>query len=320
MQPLEPVPLDEIIAARDRISAIALRTPLVRLNVDTPNDVYLKLENLQPIGSFKIRGAGNALLKMDGAALEKGVYTASAGNMAQGLAWNARNLGIPCQVVVPDRAPQTKIDAIERLGARIIKVPFDEWWRVIVTHHYPGLDATFIHPVSNPDVIAGNATIGLEIIEDLATVDSVLVPYGGGGLSCGIASALRALKSTAKVYACEVETAAPLAASLQRGEPAEVDHRPSFVDGIGGKTVLEEMWPLANHLLAGSLVTSLDRVAAAVRLLVERNRVVAEGAGATPVAIALSGEAGSGAVVCVVSGGNIDSSKLETILRGAVPS
>ncbi len=320
MRPLEPVPLDEIIAARDRISAIALRTPLVRLNVDTPNDVYLKLENLQPIGSFKIRGAGNALLKMDGAALEKGVYTASAGNMAQGLAWNARNLGIPCQVVVPDRAPQTKIDAIERLGARIIKVPFDEWWRVIVTHHYPGLDATFIHPVSNPDVIAGNATIGLEIIEDLATVDSVLVPYGGGGLSCGIASALRALKSTAKVYACEVETAAPLAASLQRGEPAEVDHRPSFVDGIGGKTVLEEMWPLANHLLAGSLVTSLDRVAAAVRLLVERNRVVAEGAGATPVAIALSGEAGSGAVVCVVSGGNIDSSKLETILGGAVPS
>ncbi len=320
MQPLEPVPLDEIIAARDRVSAIALRTPLVRLNVDTPNDVYLKLENLQPIGSFKIRGAGNALLKMDGAALEKGVYTASAGNMAQGLAWNARNLGIPCQVVVPERAPQTKIDAIERLGARIIKVPFDEWWRVIVTHHYPGLDATFIHPVSNPDVIAGNATIGLEIMEDLATVDSVLVPYGGGGLSCGIASALRALKSTAKVYACEVETAAPLAASLQRGEPAEVDHRPSFVDGIGGKTVLEEMWPLAKHLLAGSLVTSLDRVAAAVRLLVERNRVVAEGAGATPVAIALSGEAGSGAVVCVVSGGNIDSSKLETILGGAVPS
>ena len=319
MRPLEPVPLDEIIAARDRISGTALRTPLVRLDVDTDAEVYLKLENLQPIGSFKIRGAGNALLKMDRAALANGVYTASAGNMAQGLGWNARKLGIPCQVVVPEQAPQTKIDAIERLGARIIKVPFDEWWRVIVTHRYPGLDATFLHPVSNPDVIAGNATIGLEILEDLPTVDSVLVPYGGGGLSCGIASALRAMKSAATVYACEVETAAPLAASLRRGEPVEVKHTPSFVDGIGGKTVLEEMWPLAKELLAGSFVTSLDRVADAVRLLVERNHVVAEGAGATPVAIALNGEGGSGAVVCVASGGNIDSSKLETILRGEIP-
>ena len=319
MRPLEPVPLDEIIAARDRISGTALRTPLVRFDVDTDAEVYLKLENLQPIGSFKIRGAGNALLKMDRAALANGVYTASAGNMAQGLGWNARKLGIPCQVVVPEQAPQTKIDAIERLGARIIKVPFDEWWRVIVTHRYSGLDATFLHPVSNPDVIAGNATIGLEILEDLPTVDSVLVPYGGGGLSCGIASALRAMKSAATVYACEVETAAPLAASLRQGEPVEVKHNPSFVDGIGGKTVLEEMWPLAKELLAGSFVTSLDRVADAVRLLVERNHVVAEGAGATPVAIALNGEGGSGAVVCVVSGGNIDSSKLETILRGEIP-
>ncbi len=179
MQPLEPIPLDDIIAARDRISGIALRTPLIRLNADMAADIYLKLENLQPIGSFKLRGAGNALLKIDRAALQKGVYTASAGNMAQGLAWNAKRLGIPCQVVVPEQAPQTKIDAIERLGAGIIKVPFDEWWQVIVTHQYAGLDALFIHPVSNPDVIAGNATIGLEILEDLPTVDRVLVPYGG---------------------------------------------------------------------------------------------------------------------------------------------
>ncbi len=326
MQPLEPIPLDDIIAARDRISGTALRTPLVRLNVDKTAgdslkaaDIYLKLENLQPIGSFKLRGAGNALLKMDRAALQKGVYTASAGNMAQGLAWSARDLGIPCQVVVPEQAPQTKIDAIERLGAGIIKVPFDEWWQVIVTHQYAGLDALLIHPVSNPDVIAGNATIGLEILEDLPTVDRVLVPYGGGGLSCGIASALRAMKPAAKVYACEVETAAPFAASLERGEPTEVDHTPSFVDGIGGKSVLQEMWPLAKNLLAGSLVTSLDRVAAAVRMLVERNHVIAEGAGATPLAVALTGAAGNGPVVCVVSGGNIDSSKLETILRGEIP-
>ncbi len=325
MQPLDPIPLEEIIAARDRIAGTALRTPLIRLNVDAAADIYLKLENLQPIGSFKLRGAGNALLKLDEDASRKGVYTASAGNMAQGLAWIAGKLGIACQVIVPEQAPQTKLDAIERLGAGIVKVPFDEWWQVIVTHRYPGLDARFIHPVSDPDVIAGNATIGLEILEDLPTVDTVLVPYGGGGLSCGIASALRAMRPPApapapsRVYACEVETAAPLAASWKRGEPVEIDRTPSFVDGIGGKSVLEEMWPLAKTLLAGSLVTSLESVADAVRLLVERNHVVAEGAGAVPVAVALSGAAGTGAIVCVVSGGNIDPVKLETILRGEIP-
>jgi len=319
VRPLEPISLDEIVAARGSIAGTALRTPLVRLNVDLDAEVYLKLENLQPIGSFKLRGAGNALRKMDRTLLSRGVYTASAGNMAQGLAWAARELGVPCHVVVPDRAPQTKLDAVARLGAHIIKVPFDEWWQVIVTHHYHGLDATFVPPVSNPDVMAGNGTIGLEIVEDLSAVAAVLVPFGGGGLSCGIASALRATRPTARVFACEVETAAPLRASLERGAPTEVTYVPSFVDGIAGKSVLTEMWPLVSTLLAGSLVTSVERVAAAVRTLVERNRVVAEGAGATSVAVALSGAAGSGPIVCVVSGGNIDSSKLEAILRGQVP-
>ncbi len=195
MRPLEIIPLDEILAARERIAGAALRTPLVRLNVDAAADIYLKLENLQPIGSFKLRGAGNALRKMEGAALQRGVYTASAGNMAQGLAWAARDLGVPCHVVVPDHAPTTKLDAIERLGAAIIKVPFDEWWQVIVTHEYQALDAAFIHPVSNPDVIAGNATIGLEILEDLPDVDAVLVPYGGFCFCFGIASSIRARMS-----------------------------------------------------------------------------------------------------------------------------
>ena len=297
-----------------------LRTPLVRLNVETEADVYLKLENLQPIGSFKLRGATNALRKMDRAQLERGVYTASAGNMAQGLAWAARELGVPCHVVVPDQAPQTKLDAVARLDARIVSVPFDEWWQVIVTHEYPGLDATFVHPVSNPDVMAGNGTIGLEIAEDLPTVATVLVPFGGGGLSSGIASALRARRPAARVLACEVDTAAPLAASLALGTPTEVRHTPSFVDGIAGKSVLEEMWPLVSTLLAGSRVISVGRVAAAVRTLVERNRVVAEGAGAASVAVALSGGLGDGPVVCVVSGGNIDTSTLEVILRGELPS
>ena len=238
------IPLDEIQAARERIADSALRTPLLRLPLDDAGpEIYLKLENLQPIGSFKLRGAGNAMARAGREALAQGVYTASAGNMAQGVAWNARRLGIPCSVVVPDHAPATKLAAIERLGGRVIKVPFERWWDVIVTGEFAGLDGLFIHPVTNPDVMAGNGTIGLEILEDLPDVDAVLIPYGGGGLSCGIASALRALKPETRLYAVEVETAAPLAASLRAGASRSRSRiRPSFVDGIGGKSVLPAMW------------------------------------------------------------------------------
>lgn len=314
------VALDDIRAARSRLADSVLRTPLIRLNVDdTPAEIYLKLENLQPIGSFKLRGAGNAIGTVPATQLAKGVYTASAGNMAQGVAWHARRLGIPCTVVVPDHAPQTKLAAIERLGAQIIKVPFDVWWQVLLDRAYPGLDGAFIHPVSDPAVMAGNGTIGLEILEDQPDVDAVLIPYGGGGLSCGIASAIRALKPETRVYACEVATAAPLAASLAAGSPQVAPYTPSYVDGIGSKSVLPEMWPLARRLLDGALVSPLTDVSAAIRMLAERNRVIAEGAGATPVAAALTAYRGGGKVVCVVSGGNIDAVKLAHILAGEEP-
>jgi threonine dehydratase len=311
-----PVSLADIRAARERIAGSVIRTPLVRLNVDgTPAEIYLKLENLQPIGSFKLRGAGNAIGLATPEQLEKGVYTASAGNMAQGVAWNARRLGIPCTVVVPDHAPETKLAAITRLGAKFIKVPFDDWWQVIVTHQYPGLDGLFVHPVSDPAVMAGNGTIGLEILEDLPDVDAIVIPYGGGGLSSGIATAVRALKPATKIYACEVETSAAFAAALKAGEMTKIDYQPSFVDGIGSGSVLPDMWELARSLLDGSLVMSLADVAEAVRVLAERNRVIAEGAGATSVAAALAGKAGSGKVVCVISGGNIDFEKLVKIFK-----
>lgn len=319
MDPVEIVTIDRIRTARARIKDWITRTPLIRLNDrDGDTRIYLKLENLQPIGSFKLRGAGNALAAANPAQLKGGVYTASAGNMAQGVAWNARRLGIPCSVVVPDHAPRTKCDAVERLGGRVVKVPFDEWWDVIISHDYPALDGFFVHPVSNPDVIAGNGTIGLEILEDLPDVDAVLVPFGGGGLSCGIACALRALRPDAKVYACEVATAAPFAASLREGSPQTVEYQASFVDGIGSRSVLEEMWPLARQVLRGSLVVTLEQTASAVRLLVERSRIIAEGAGAVSVAAALTGWAGSGKIVCVVSGGNIDPDRLCGILQGPV--
>lgn len=314
---LSHIPLEDIRAARTRIADSAIRTPLIRLNVtDVPTDIYLKLENLQPIGSFKLRGAGNAIGLASKEQLAQGVYTASAGNMAQGVAWNARRLGIPCTVVVPDHAPETKLAAITRLGGRIIKVPFDEWWQVIVTHHFEGLEGLFVHPVSDPAVMAGNGTIGLEILEDLPDVDAIIIPYGGGGLSCGIASAVRALKPQTKIYACEVETSAAFAAALLAGKQVTIDYKPSFVDGIGSSAVLADMWPMAQRLLDGSLVMSLAETAAAVRLLAERNRVIAEGAGAAPVAAAMAGKAGQGKVVCVVSGGNIDLAKLGKIFQG----
>lgn len=320
MRPIDPIDLTAIREAQGRIRDIALRTPLIRLDIpEAPAEIYLKLENLQPIGSFKLRGAGNAMALAGSEALARGVYTASAGNMAQGVAWNARRLGVPCHVVVPDHAPQNKLDAIARLGGEVIPVPFEDWWRVILEHEYPGMEGFFVHPVSDPAVIAGNGTIGLEILEDLPDVDAVVVPYGGGGLSCGIASAVKALKPDTLVFAGEVETAAPFAASLREGSPQEVDRVQTFVDGIGGKSVLPEMWPLASGLLDGSLVMPIEAVVDAIRTLALRARVIAEGAGATPVAAALEGKAGTGKVVCVVSGGNIDTVHLVKILEGGSP-
>ncbi len=313
---VEPIALTDIEAARERIARSVVRTPLVRLNADdVPAEIYLKLENLQPIGSFKIRGAANAIGIADPESLRHGVYTASAGNMAQGVGWMARQLGTTFSVVVPDHAPETKLAAIERLGGTIIKVPFDEWWDVIVQHRYEGLSGLFVHPVSDPAVIAGNATIGLEILEDLPDVDTVVIPYGGGGLSSGIASAIRAVRPEVTVYAVEVETAAPLAAALADGEPTDVDYTASWVDGMGSGRVLDEMWPLVSSLLDGSLVVSLEAVGAAVRHLLERNRVLAEGAGAAAAAAAMAGLAGTGKVACIVSGGNIDTATLRALLN-----
>lgn len=293
-----------------------LRTPLVRLQVDAPAEIYLKLESLQPIGSFKLRGAGNAIAMLAPGQLSRGVYTASAGNMAQGVAWSARALGVPCSVVMPDSAPRTKVDAVRRLGATIVQVPYDEWWQTLVDRGRPGMAGTFVHPVADGAVIAGNGTIGLEIVEELDNVDAVLVPFGGGGLVSGIASVVRTLSPSTKIYGCEVATSTPLTAALAADAPVTVDRTPSFVDGIGGRGVLPEMWPLVRSLVSGSLVAPLEDVANAVRLLVERARIVAEGAGATPVAAARAGGAGNGRLVCVVSGGNIDASVLAELIRG----
>ena len=311
-----PIPLSAIEDARRRITGAAIRTPLVRLNsADEPAEIYLKLENLQPIGSFKIRGAANAMAHLPPEQLRRGVLTASAGNMAQGVAYRAKELGIPCTVVVPDSEPAVNLQAVERLNGRLVKVSFERWWQTFQERAYPGIDATFIHAFDDPHVMAGNGTIGLEILEDLPEVDAVVIPWGGGGLTCGIAAALRAKNSNCRIYTSEVATAAPFAASLAAGAVQVVDYQPSFVDGIGSKTVFPQMFECARQLVHGALVASVAEIAGAVRLLAERNRVIAEGAGACPLACALAGKAESGKIVCVVSGGNIDLTKLGIILN-----
>ena len=321
-EPVGPIALGAIQAARARIADAAIRSPLIRLDVPgLPMEVWVKLECLQPIGSFKIRGAANAMALADSELLARGVYTGSAGNMAQGVAFAARRLGVPCRVVVPETAPRTKLDAIARLGATAAPLPFDEWWGVLRDHGHPAEKGHFVHPVSDPAVIAGNGTIGIEIVEELPNVSAVVVPYGGGGLSCGIAAALRDLAPGVPVFAAEVDTAAPFAASLRAGHPVDVQYHRSFVDGIGSTSMLEEMWPLASTLLAGSLVVSIEEVCAAIRLLAGGAHVVSEGAGSAGVAGALRGVPGiaDGPVVAVVSGGNIDPPVFRAIMEGRSP-
>ena len=312
------IELADIQAARARIAGLAVRTPLVRLYADGARaEIYLKCENLQPVNSFKIRGAANAIMLAPESARAKGLVTASAGNMAQGIAWMARALGVPATILVPDHAPEAKLAAIERLGGRVLKIPYDDWWKAIVTSHIDGVEGLFVHPVQDPAVMAGNGTIGLEILEDLPDPDAVVIPYGGGGLTAGIASAVRALRPGTKIITAEPDTAAALAAALAAGQPTDVDYRPSFVDGSGSRRVLDSMWPLVAPLVDEALAIPVADVAAAVRTLAERVRIIAEGAGALAPAAALTGRAGTGKVVCVVSGGNINLSKLCEILAGA---
>jgi threonine dehydratase len=312
-----PITHAQVEEARRNIAPVALQTPLVRCNTDVPAELYLKLENLQPIGSFKIRGAANVMARTPREQLERGVLTASAGNMAQGVAFCARRMGVRATIVAPETAPATKIAAVERMGGRVIKVPFAEWWRTFETRSYPGVEATFIHAFDDPDVMAGNGTIALELLEDLPDLDAVVIPWGGGGLSCGIAAVLRARVPRVRIYAAEVETGAPLAASLAAGEPCTVEYKPSFVDGISSKMVFPKMFEHARGLLDGSLVVTLAEAAQAMKMVAERNRVIIEGAAACAVAAALSGRAGSGKIVAIVSGGNIDLDKFAQIVGQA---
>ena len=309
------IPWGMVEEARKFVYEAAIRTPLVRLNYDGPAEIYLKLECLQPIGSFKIRGAYNAVRVLPDAERRRGVWTVSAGNAAQGVALAARKAGVPCRVLMIDTAPAAKKEATRRLGAEIVEASFDECWGAFSTRSHPAMEGAFVHPFEDDAFIAGNASCGLEILEDLPDVDAVVVAFGGGGLSCGIATVMRERAPHVKVFAAEPETGAPLARSFAMGSAQSFpEWQASFVDGCGGKSVLPRMWALAHHLLAGGIVATLDECRQAMRIVAERNRVIAEGAGACAVAAGLSGKAGTGKVVCVVSGGNIDLKKFAELV------
>jgi threonine dehydratase len=306
------VSLESIRRATDNVYVAARRTPLVRLDVGglpvaSGTELYLKLETLQPIGSFKIRGACNAVRRLPAEALSQGVWTVSAGNAAQGVALAARTMGAPCAVMVMDTAPAAKLDAIERLGATIVKASYEECWQTVEQHGSPRMKGTFVHPFDDDAFISGNGTAGLEIVEDLPEVDAVVAAVGGGGLLAGVGTAVAALRPGVRIYAAEPETAAPLTASFEAGRAASFPlWRASFVDGAGGRSVLPGMWPLLRDLVTGTIVVPLEAVKGAMRIVAQRARVIAEGAAACAVAAALSGNAGGGRIVVIVSGGNID--------------
>jgi threonine dehydratase len=318
---LRPPSLDDARRARERIRGLAREAPVVPLVGDGGETVCsLKLECLQDTGSFKVRGAGNAARGVADAGGGSGVYTLSAGNMGAALARAAQLVGASAAVVVPDNAPAPKLAAIERWGAELTAVPYDDWWSAVIAHGWEPLrERSFVHPFADERVMAGNATIALELVEQLPDVEEVFCAYGGGGLICGIAAALKALRPGVRIVAAEVETAAPLTASFAAGRPTPVDYRATFVDGCGSRSVADEMWPLASALIDDTVVVRLDEVAAAVRLLAERCHVVAEGAGAVPVAAARRSARHGERSVCIVSGGNIAAGKLTTILGGDVP-
>jgi threonine dehydratase len=310
----------DVEVARANIAGIVRRTPLWRLDADIPGvRIHLKLENLQPLGSFKIRAAINAMKTRGAEAVRGGVLAASAGNFGLGIALAAREMGVPVTIVVPDGSAATKAAALQALGARVIRVPFDDWWRVLMTRRFDGADGAFFHPVADAAVVAGNATIGAEIVEDLSDFDTVIVPFGGGGLVSGIGSVVRRMKPGVRMMVVESEASQPAAAALSAGRPVTVNHQQSFVDGIGSTAVLEEMWPLVRETVDGALRVSFAEITDAIRLLATKHHVIAEGAGAAALAAAISGRAGKGDIVCIVSGGNIDASKLGAILQGQDP-
>jgi threonine dehydratase len=316
LEPVRPIKLDEIKDAQRRIAKTIIRTPLVRLELgpDFP-DIRLKLENLQPINAYKLRGAANAVAMLPDSERKRGVWTVSAGNAGQGVAYAARQAGVPCTVVAIETAPKAKLERMRALGAKLVLVSYDVAWKTCDARSYPGVEGTFVHPFDDDNFIAGHGTIALEILEDVPDIKAVITAIGGGGLITGVASAIKALKPEIKIFGAEPETAAPAALSFEKGSPQTFTNwKASFVDGAGGQSMFPRMWERMTPLVDGCIVVTLDETKRAMRLMAEKARVISEGAGALSLAVALTGKAGQGPIVAVVSGGNIDLAKFSELI------
>jgi len=319
LEPVRPIEISEIRAARERIADIIVRTPLIRLELGPEfPDLHLKLENLQPINAYKLRGAANAVAMLPEPDRKRGVWTISAGNAGQGVAYAARAAGVPCTVVAVETAPKSKLERMKALGAKLIPVPYDIAWKALDDRLFSGTDGTFIHPFDDDNFIAGHGTMGLEILEDAPDVAAVIASIGGGGLITGVASAIKALKPEVKIFGVEPETAAPATLSFEKGSPQVFPNwEASFVDGAGGQSMFPRMWERMTPVVDGCLVVTLEETKNAMRLLAEKARIISEGAGALPLAAALSGKAGKGPIVAIVSGGNIDLDKFCDLISQA---
>jgi len=314
---VRPIELAEIREARERIAGTIVRTPLVKLELGPGHpDIRLKLENLQPINAYKLRGAANAVAMLPEADRNRGVWTISAGNAGQGVAYAARQAGVPCSVVVIETAPASKIERMKALGAKLILVPYEVAWKALEDRAYPGADGTFVHPFDDHNFIAGHGTMGLEILEDAPDVVTVIASIGGGGLITGVGSAIKALRPEVRVLSAEPDSAAPAALSFAVGSPQVFkDWKASFVDGAGGQSLFPRMWERMKPVVDGNIVVSLDETRRAMRIMAEKSRIISEGAGALPLAAALSGKAGDGPIVAIVSGGNIDLNKFCELIK-----
>lgn len=320
LEAVRPIELDEIREARKRIEKTSVRTPLVRLELGPKfPDVRLKLENLQPINAYKLRGAANAVAMLPESERKRGVWTISAGNAGQGVAYAARQAGVPCTVVVIDAAPESKIERMRALGAKLIPVPYEVAWQALEDRSFPGANGTFVHPFDDHNFIAGHGTMGLEILEDAPDTTAVIASIGGGGLITGVGSAIKALKPNVKIWGVEPETAAPAALSFEKGSPQVFENwKSSFVDGAGGRSVFPRMWERMKPVVDGYLVVTLEETKKAMRLMAEKARIISEGAGAMPLAAALSGKVGPGPIVAIVSGGNVDLAKFCELIGASV--
>lgn len=316
LDPIRPITLEEVRAAKDRIAGTVLRTPLVRLELGAEfPDIRLKLENLQPINAYKLRGAANAVALLSEEQRRRGVWTISAGNAGQGVAYAARKAGIPCTVVAIETAPSAKLDRMKALGARLVTVSYDRAWQALDDRAFPGVEGTFVHPFDDQNFVTGHATMGLEILEDAPDTRAIIAGIGGGGLIVGVGSAVKALKPDIKVWGAEPETAAPAALSFEKQSPQIFeDWEPSFVDGAGGQSIFPRMWERMKPVVDGSIVVTLEETKKAMRLLAEKVRIISEGAGALSLAAALTGKAGKGPIVAIVSGGNLDLKKFSELI------